>query len=325
MKKFKKIVATVIDSQTVYPAVLTSVLALIALVLQPVFSRGVQNQLTELLIMMSIAVAWNLIGGYGGQFSLGHSIFVGIGGYATAMILTYFGTPLVITIICAALIASALGVLLAFPLLRLRGPYLAVGSLGMTLAAYGWMINWDFTKASQSYQVPIELSLSIGDLYIYTVVFALVSILSSLFMVRSSMGLRLIALREDEQGASSLGVHRVRSLIPFWALSGFITGLAGAFYALQQGTITVDSAFNLGFTLDAAITSVIGGLGTIAGPIIGSIIVYYVRNFAADLANWALVIEAVIVVVVVRFFPRGVMGFLYKLRKVIENWVRDEE
>jgi branched-chain amino acid transport system permease protein len=325
MKKFKKIVASVIDSQTMYPSVLAVVIAIAAIGAQSSLTRGNKNQLTELLIMMSISVAWNLIGGFGGQFSLGHSIFVGIGGYATAILLTYFGWPLLATVSIAALISAALGVLIAFPLLRLRGPYLAVGSLGMTLAMYGWMINWDFTKASSSYQIPIEFSLSIDDLYSYVVFFVLIAVLASLFMVRSPMGLRMIALREDEAGAASLGVHRVRTLLPFWAVSGLVTGMAGAFYALQQGTLTVDAAFNLKFSLDAAITSVIGGLGTVAGPILGAIVVYYVRDFAADLANWALVIEAAVVVLVVRFFPRGIMGFLYKLRSLIESWAHSDD
>lgn len=324
MKSIKKTVATVIDSQTAYPAALTVLIAAIAFFARASLTRGVQNQLTELLILMSVSVAWNLIGGFGGQFSLGHSIFVGIGGYATAMLLTFFGWPLLLTMAIAALISSALGVIIAFPLLRLRGPYLAVGSLGMTLAVYGWMINWDFTKASSSYAVPIEFGLSIGDLYQYTIVFALIAVLVSLFMIRSPMGLRLIALREDEQGAAGLGVHRVRTLIPFWAVSGLITGMSGAFYAMQKGTLTVDAAFNIQFSLDAAIISVIGGLGTIAGPVIGAVLVYYIRFYSADLANWALVVEAVVVVLVVRFFPRGIMGLLYKLRSLIESWARSE-
>lgn len=324
MKNVKKIVASVIDSQTAYPAALTVVLAIVAFIAQSSLTRGVQNQLTELFILMSVSVAWNLIGGFGGQFSLGHSIFVGIGGYGTAILLTYIGLPLLPTMAIAALISAALGVLIAFPLLRLRGPYLAVGSLGMTLAVYGWMINWDFTNKSSSYQIPVEFSLSVGEIYTYAVIFATIAVLASLFMVRSPMGLRLIALREDEQGAASLGVHRVRTLIPFWAVSGLITGFAGALYALQQGTLTVDAAFDLHFSLDSAIISVIGGLGTIAGPVIGSIVVYYVRFYAQDLANWALVIEAVVVVLVVRFFPRGIMGLLYKLRSLIESWAQSD-
>jgi len=127
------------------------VVAVVAMALSGVVSKGTANQLTELLLLVTLALAWNLVGGYGGQFSLGHSIFVGMGGYATAVILTLFKTPLLPTLLMAGLMSAVIGVLLAYPLLRLRGPYLAVGSLGMTLAVYGWMINWDFTKAWAGY------------------------------------------------------------------------------------------------------------------------------------------------------------------------------
>jgi branched-chain amino acid transport system permease protein len=265
-----------------------------------------------MLLLVSLALAWNLVGGFGGQFSLGHSIFVGIGGYATAVILTMYETPLVPTIFGAGLISAFIGVLLAYPLLRLRGPYLAVGSLGMALAVYGWMINWDFTKAASSYQIPTAALIDIPTLFSFAVVLAAVSLIAVILLTRSPLGLRLVAIRDDESGAASLGVRRVRTLIPVWALSGFLTGLMGALYALQKGTITVDSAFAISFSLDAAVIAVLGGLGTISGPLIGAVIVYYLRFYSADYSNLALLIEAAIVIIVVRFFPTGIIGLVSK-------------
>ena len=321
MKSVKKVVSHIIESQLVYPAVLAVILAGVLLLQQPNLTLGVQNQLTSLFILMVIAVAWNLIGGFGGQFSLGHSIFVGIGGYSSAVIFTKLHWTLLPTLVTSAAIAAVIGVVIAFPLLRLRGPYLAIGSLGMTLAMYGWMINWSFTNQSSSYSMPMEDLLSVNDLYSSSVLLVLVAILAALFMVRSPIGKKLIALRDDELGAASLGVRRIRTLIPFWALSGFLTGLAGVFFALQQGQLTVDAAFDTAFSLDSIIISVIGGMGTLAGPIVGSVIIYYVRYFAADYADWAIVIEAIIVILVVRFAPRGVMGILYRLRTAVERWL----
>lgn len=273
-------------------------------------SRGLLNQITSLLLLMTISSTWNLVGGFAGQFSLGHSIFVGIGAYSTAIILTHFGTPLIPTILVSGLISSFIGVLLAYPLLRLRGPYLAVGSLGMALAAYGWMINWDFTNASSSYNMPAGGLVDLKTIFTYTVVLATITMLSVVILINSPLGLRLVALRDDEFGAASVGVRRVRTLIPVWALSGFLTGLMGALYAVQRGTLTVDSALNIQFSLDAAIVSVLGGLGTVGGPVIGSIVVYYLRFFSADYSNWALLIEAIIVILIVRFFPTGLVGML---------------
>ena len=324
MKSLKSVVSHVVKSQVVYPAVLAVVLAGLLWQLGSGFTLGVQNQLTSLFILMVVAVAWNLIGGFGGQFSLGHSIFVGIGAYSSAIILTYWHWPLLPTLLVAAVIASVIGVVIAFPLLRLRGPYLAIGSLGMTLATYGWMINWDFTKQSSSYAMPMEALLDVSGLYNASVLLVLAAVLTALLMVRSPIGKKLIALRDDEAGATSLGVRRIRTLIPFWAVSGFLTGLAGVFFALQQGQITVDAAFDTSFSLDSIIISVIGGAGTLAGPIIGSIVIYYVRYFAKDYSDWAIVIEAIVVILVVRFAPRGIMGILYYIRSALERWLEKE-
>lgn len=297
-------------SRSVWSVVAAVVVAGIALLGGDELTLGSANQLTSLLLLMTLALAWNLVGGFGGQFSLGHSIFVGIGAYALAVILRTFGTPLIPTLLAAGLLSALIGVLLAYPLLRLRGPYLAVGSLGMALAAYGWMINWDFTKASSSYNIPTEALLDITTLFRCAVVLAFAALIAVIVLVRSPLGLRLVALRDDEVGAASLGVRRVRTLIPVWGLSGFLTGLMGALYALQRGNLTVDSAFSVQFSLDAVIICVLGGLGTISGPILGAIIVYYLRFYSADFSELALLIEAAIVVLVVRFLPGGLVGVL---------------
>lgn len=262
---------------------------------------------------MILAMAWNLVAGFGGQFSLGHSIFVGVGGYATAILLTFLDLPLFVVIFLASVISALIGVLLAFPLLRLRGPYLSIGSLGIALAATGFMLNWDFTKKSQAYPIPSGDILDLTDLFKFTVVIAVISLLVIIKLVRSPLGLRLVALRDDESGAASLGVRRLRTLIPVWALSGLLTGVMGSLSAMQNGNLTPTTAFSLQYVLDAAIISVIGGLGTISGPIIGAVLVFYLRQYSADFAELALIIEAVVVVLVVRFFPTGIVGLITKV------------
>lgn len=282
----------------------------VALLLSESMRLGLLNELSSLLLLLILAMAWNLVGGFGGQFSLGHSIFVGVGGYTTAVILSTFEVPLLLTIVIAGAVSAITGLILAYPLLRLRGPYLAIGSLGMALAALGWMLNWDFTRASQAYPLPPREVPSVLELFQITTVVAVLAFIAIVALLRSPLGLKLVALRDDEKGAASLGVRRLRTLVPVWALSGFLTGLMGSLYALQKGNLTPMTAFNVQFALDAAIICVIGGLGTISGPIIGAIIVFYLRQFSVDFADWSLLIEGVIVILVVRFIPGGVVGLL---------------
>lgn len=289
------------------------IVGIIAFFLADLVRRGLVNEWTSLLLLMLLALAWNLVAGFGGQFSLGHSIFVGVGGYATAVLMSYFDLPLFLVLILAAVTSALIGIILAFPLLRLRGPYLSIGSLGIALAATGFMLNWDFTKKSQAYPLPAGDLVGLEDLFKITVVVTVIALLVIIKLVRSPLGLRLVALRDDENGAASLGVKRLRTLIPVWALSGLLTGIMGALSAMQKGNLTPTSAFSLQFVLDAAIVSVIGGLGTISGPIIGAVLVFYLRQYSADFADWAILIEAIVVILVVRFFPGGLVGIFSTL------------
>ena len=168
-------------------------------------SRSDVNRATTLMLLAAIAMAWNLIGGFGGQFSLGHSIFIGAGGYTTAVLLDKTELPLVAVIIASGALATAAGVVLVFPLMRLRGPYFAIGTLGISLAVVGWMLNWDYTKASTGYSVPVSKLISLDELYRIAAVVLIITITASVVLVMSPLGLRLRALRDDEAGATSFG------------------------------------------------------------------------------------------------------------------------
>lgn len=266
------------------------------------------NTLSNVLLLISIGVTWNLVAGIGGQFSLGHAIFVGTGAYATAIFVKELGWSVPVAALAAAIVSSAIGVVLAWPMLRLRGPYFAIGTLALSLAVLGWMVNWEFTNQSQAYSLPIATLPTLEQLLTYATLLAVVSFVAVWSVVHSSFGLRLVALREDEAGAISLGVRRTANLMPMWALTTFLTGLVGAVFGLQRGSLDPGSAFGVQFTIDAIVVTVIGGLGTLMGPVIGAILIFVLRQFADAFDAWALLIEALVVIAFVRFIPGGLVG-----------------
>jgi branched-chain amino acid transport system permease protein len=275
---------------------------------QEFFSSSHINAITNALLLVSIGVTWNLVAGIGGQFSLGHAIFVGVGAYGTAIFVKELGLPVPIAALIAAVVASLIGVVLAYPMLRLRGPYFAIGTLALSLAVLGWMVNWEFTNKSQAYSFPIAALPSLEQLMAYATILAVGSFVAVWAVAKSPFGLRLVALREDEAGAISLGVRRTANLVPVWALTTFLTGLVGAVFGLQRGSLDPGSAFGVQFTIDAIVVSVIGGLGTLTGPVIGAILIFILRQFADTFDVWALLIEGVVVIVFVRFIPGGLVG-----------------
>lgn len=306
----------------ILPYAIPIVVGGLAIALADSLGRGVVNQGTELFLLALLAIAWNLVGGYGGQFSLGHQVFVGVGAYTLVVILSSADLPLPLVLIIAGALSAVTGVVLGYPMLRLRGPYFAIGTLGIALAVTAWMLNWPFTKASQAYPLPISSSLGFTELFQLSALVLVLGLIVITYLVNSPLGLRLVALRDDEFGAQGLGVRRVRTMLPIWAISGFMTGIVGALFAMQQGSVTPASAFSIRFALDAIVICVVGGMGTLYGPLLGAVIVFALRQYTADFAEWATLFEALIVVLIVRLIPGGVWGILATLFRSLGRRLR---
>jgi branched-chain amino acid transport system permease protein len=264
----------------------------------------------DLLILVALASAWNLVGGYGGLFSVGHAMFVGIGSYTTAMLIIHQDLPLAVTIVVSGLVAGALAGLVGLPLMRLRAAYFSVASLGIAVAAQAWMLNWDWTGASTGLNLPLSSYVDPSDQYKLALLVAAATIGVVVWTTRSGLGLRLIAIRDDEDAAAHIGVRRVPVVLVNWMMSGALTGVAGALVALQKSSIEPSSAFSISFTLDMIVASVIGGLGTVTGPIVGAVIVYLLGQSLQDQASWAGFINGLLILVFIRFAPGGVTGLL---------------
>lgn len=285
---------------------------LVVLVLLPGrVERGTQEVLLNLLIWVGVAQAWNLVGGVGGQLSLGHSVFVGAGGYTVAMLVIEAGTGWVVGLVGGALLAAALAWVLSFPLLRLSGVYFTIGSSAVALMALAWMVTWEWTGESRGLNIPLE---AVPDRALKFRVVAAVAVLTCVavsLVVRSSFGLRLMAVRDDESAAAALGVSAVS--VKRWALvlSAFLTGLVGGTVALNQVSIEPNSMFGLKWVVTALVMVVIGGMGTVWGPVVGAFVVYYLLDRSLeDQPVVQALLSGVLVIAVIVVAPGGVVGLV---------------
>ena len=262
----------------------------------------------DLLLLVTMASAWNLVGGFGGLFSVGHSMFIGVGGYTTAMLIVHQDLPLGVTLVLAGLLSGLLSGVVALPLMRLRAAYFSVASLGIAVAAQAWMLNWDWTGASTGLNLPLSSYVQPKEQYLIAVVLVTVTVGGVVAVTRTGLGLRLTALRDDEDAAAHIGIRRIPVVLACWMISGALTGVAGALLTLQKGFIEPGSAFSISFTLDMIVATVIGGLGTVAGPIVGAIVVYVVGQALQDQAQWSTFINGLMILIMIRFAPGGLVG-----------------
>jgi branched-chain amino acid transport system permease protein len=258
-----------------------------------------------------LAIGWNLLAGFTGQFSLAPATFGMIGAYATGLLAYHFGGTAPSGILTAIIVSAAVGFVLARVVMRLRGPYLALTTLSfaeITRLVVGNSI--DVTRGDLGLNVP---SLIENRLVYYYVMLAVLtaSQLGMYVLLRSSVGLYLRAIRDDEIAAAGRGVKTVRWKTFAFTLSAAISGLAGALYG--HFALLVSPELGLLSQTGLIISMVvIGGLGSLVGPIGGAFLIYPTSELLRDLGGYQLIVFALLLILFARFFRRGLWG-LFRL------------
>lgn len=263
-----------------------------------------------------IAQGWNLVAGYAGQISLGQHAFFGLGAYTTAMIwhydLTktgYYFDPLLMILsgIVPAIYAAVIGV----PLLsRLRGDYFALGTLGAgQILVTVFVQAKDITGGANGLRLPSTAFTSMAPYYWVGLVLAILATAVVYAITRSRIGLALRAIREDETSAASHGVDILRYKLLAFAIAAFLAGIGGSLYTYYLFHINPESVISLNWTFYPILICVLGGNGTIAGPIIGAFFVSTLSSFGeVYFKQLHPVLSGVLIILVMKFMPMGIIG-----------------
>ena len=255
------------------------------------------------------AGAWNLLAGYTGQFSLAPAAFGMIGAYATGLLCEYAKLPPLLAIPCAVIIAGAIGLALGRIALRLKGPYLALTTLSfaeiMRLVASN---SINITRGDLGLAVPGLFENRVGWLYLFLATLVGLFVLL-FFLLRSPAGLYLQAIRDDEIAAARSGVNVVFWKTAAFSLSAAASGLAGALYAHFAGLVTPEIGL-IGQTGLIISMVVIGGMGTMVGPVAGAFLVYFVSEWLRDVGGYQLIVFSALVILFARFFRAGLWGLV---------------
>jgi branched-chain amino acid transport system permease protein len=270
-----------------------------------------------LFVYIALAQSWNLIGGYTGLVSLGQAAFFGLGAYTTAILLTMTGLPFLVAALASGLIATAFAAAIALPVFRFRGIYFAIGTLVLAEALRLWMINWSLTGGAQGINLPIENIPDPTTFYYIGLVLAGGATGIIALILRTRLGIGLRAIRDNEDAAQNMGVNTFRVKLYAFAISAFIAGITGGIHAMYLGTIEPYSIFSVTWTITAINIVIIGGIGTLFGPLIGAIFSTFLSEALKDYQSVHLIITGVILILVIRFLPAGIWGQVTSHR-----WVR---
>ena len=271
-----------------------------------------------MMLYVVLALSWNIISGYTGYLSLGQVVFYGIGSYATGILLVKVGGWHWIPTLFVGAIASAIfAIIIGYPVLRLKGPYFAVATLGAAEGTRVIATTWDsLTGGGDGIGFPnVETS---WETYHAMLVLMIVTIIVSYWVGHSRFGIRLNAIREDEIAAESLGVNTTLYKLSALVLSAIFPAMGGGIQAVKVLYIEPDSEFFILVTIYMKLFAMFGGKGTVLGPIIGAVILYSVQEITwIKFPTAHLIAFGLFIIFVARFMPRGLMGFA-----VDRGWIR---
>jgi len=267
-------------------------------------------------IYLAMANMWNLLAGYSGLISLCQPAFIGLAGY-TLVIGTWIGLPFYVGIIAGAIVAAAFALLISIPVFRLSGIYFAIGTLvipeALRIAFFLWRpVGGEMHGGGAGYMVKGVTGVSMAEFYWLALVIGMASIFLMRLILRSTLGLGLASIRDNDRAAASCGIDVFRLKLYSFVIGAFVTGIAGGIFYIYQGYIEPASAFNIRWTMIVMLATVIGGLGTEEGPMIGTAIVVFLHFLLARYAGISLLIQGIILVGIMLLAPQGILGFIRK-------------
>ena len=300
-------------------AVLAAMIVVILIAAPYWAGRADMRLMGEIFLYLALASLWNLLAGYAGLVSVGQQAYVGFGGYMLFALTIFAGLPPLVAIALAGVLGAVISIPVAALIFRLRGAYFAIGTWVMAEVFRLSFAQVSALGGGSGTSLPTEIVRSMADgrsarealAYWLALGAALIVVTAVYLLLRSRKGLALTAIRDNELASASLGIDIWRTKFFVYVVTSGLTAIVGALIFLQKLRISPDAAFSVNdWTAFVIFIVVIGGIGTIEGPIIGTLIFFLLRETLADLGTIYLMVLGLVAIVVMLKAPQGVWGFI---------------
>ena len=308
--------------------VLLILLGLLTAILAPlgISSKFQLDVLTLIFFTAYIGQSWNILGGYAGQFSFGGVMFFGTGAYTSSILLTSFGVPPIIGIFAAIFMGAFLGLIVGYLSFRsgLRGSYFALITLAFAELLRVLANSVEFTGGGVGLFLTYAPGLhnlqfnSPTGFYYFSLVLLVISLVIAMWLERSRFGAQLVAIRENEDAAEALGIDTLKCKIYAIMIMGGMGGAAGTFYAQKYLYIDPPISYSIALSVEMLLVTIVGGMGTVFGPLVGSFFLHIVNEFARhfiDTPGVSLIVYGFILILIISFLPNGLVGLFRRTRK----------
>ncbi|MGA2550193.1 MAG: branched-chain amino acid ABC transporter permease [Burkholderiaceae bacterium] len=281
-----------------------------------------QNLFILALMAAQLGVAWNIVGGYAGQVSLGHAAFYGVGAYSSTLLYLRYGVNPWLGMLLAGAIAALVSLPIGWSCFRLRGHYFAMATIAVAEIMQILFTNWDFAGGAVGLTLPMDREgiatmVFSGKLPYYYLALALLALTIGVNwgIERSFIGYYFRAIKDDPDAARSVGVPVARYKQLALVVSSFLTGMGGSLYAQKELYIDPASVLSTGLSIKMALCAILGGVGTLFGPVVGAAILTFIEHttrsvFGGTGRGGDLVIYALLIVFIAVYYPQGVLGWV---------------
>ena len=261
-----------------------------------------------LCLYMAMSQMWNLLVGYSGLLSLGQQAFIGFSGYAMAVLTNYYGVYVWLSVLIGGLFSVLLALFMSLFIFRMKGIFFGIGTWIFAEILLLWFSNWEYVKYGTGLFIKPATPPSMITIFYAAFIMALSSLAVVYLILRSKIGLGLMAMRDNEEVSETIGVEIFRSKLFCFLVAAFVTGTtAGVLYVFQI-FIQPYKAFAIDWTVILVFIVIIGGIGTIEGPIVGSFLYVLLTQWLADYGHTSMLILGMIAITIMLVAPKGIMG-----------------
>lgn len=289
--------------------VLLLLLVVIVLTVVSAFGDSYVKMIFMLIFLyMAMAQFWNLLGGYSGLVSLGQQIFIGLGGYTLAVAVLFYGFPIWLGVIMAGAVSVLFALVISPAIFRMSGVYFSIGTWVVAECLAIWFSNWGYVEMGQGLFIKPAKQFTVSDLYYVAMAVGIGSVVLVYGLMRSRLGLALMAMRNDPGAAEICGVSIFRNKLYCFLISAFCTGIIAAVLYLNIVFIQPYKAFGIEWTVGFVFIVIVGGIGTIEGPIAGAIIYVILQQWLSDYGNASMLVLGVMAITMIVIMPKGIIG-----------------
>ena len=273
-------------------------------------SKNAMRYMIQICLYITMGEMWNLLSGFAGMTSLGQQLYVGLAGYAMAVMTSTYHLSMGIGLLAGVGVSVIIALLMSLSLFRMQGMYFAIATWTVAEAFEIFFLSFKYVGQGSGMTIRITPYPQIGEICILSLTICVISLTTVYLLLRTRIGIGLTAMRDSITAAAASGVNIYRHKLLVYLIAAVFISLAGGIFFINKGVIYPENGFSINWTVSMVFIVIIGGSGTVSGPIVGSVIYVFLEEYLARYPGWSNIILGVITIVVILFLPKGIMGTL---------------